>query len=89
MVPAGGPFIVLAGVLDRVALVIHFVAAVLAAIHLVVAVMAVVLTFAPLFFVLGVSGLLVGCGSALRNGGRGDNERKSAKNRSHFKSPNV
>jgi hypothetical protein len=39
--------------------------------------------------VLGVSGMLVGCGSALRNGGRGDNERKSAKNRSHFKSPNV
>jgi hypothetical protein len=89
MVPAGRPFFVLAGALHPVALLLHLVAAVLAAIHLVIAVMAVVLAFAPLSFVLGVSGMLVGCGSALRNGGRGDNERKSAKNRSHFKSPNV
>jgi hypothetical protein len=89
MVPAGRPFFVLAGVLHRVAVLLHFVATVLAANHLVIAVMAILLAFAPLFFVLGVSGLLVGCGSALRNGGRGDNERKSAKNRSHFKSPNV
>jgi hypothetical protein len=89
MVPAGRPFFVLAGVLHRVTLLLHLVAAVLAAIHLVIAVMAIVLAFALLSVVLGVSGMLVGCGSALRNGGRGDSERKSAKNRSHFKSPNV
>jgi 4-hydroxybenzoate polyprenyltransferase len=89
MVLPGSAFIVRAGVFHRVALVLHLVAAVLAAIHLVTAVMATVLVFAPLSFVLGVPGVLVGCGSALRNGRRGDNERKSAKKLFHFNSPNV
>ena len=88
MVFPGSVFTVRAGVLHRVALVLHLVAAFLAAIHLVIALMAIVLAFAALSL-LGVSGVLVGCGSTLRHGGRGDNERKSAKNRSPFKSPNV
>ena len=89
MAAAGRPFFVLTGVLHRLAVLLHLVAAVLAAIHLVITVMAILMAFATLSFVLGVSGMLVGCGSALRNSGRGDNERKSAKNRSHLKSPNV
>lgn len=83
----GSAFTLRAGLPVRAVVVLHLVAAVFAAIHLVIA-MSLGLPFL-LLIVLSVPGVLIGCGSSLRNSRRGDNERKCAKKRLHFDSPNV
>jgi len=83
LVAAGHPF----------ALLLGFVAAVLAAIHYTVAVTGVtllLLLFAPLLDMLRMFGVRVGGGAGLCNGRRGDDERQGAENDfQHFISPDV
>jgi ABC-type transport system involved in cytochrome bd biosynthesis fused ATPase/permease subunit len=83
----GSAFTLRAGLPVRAAVVLHLVAAVLAAIHLVIA-MSLGLPLL-LLIVLSVPGMRVRYWSSLRNSRRGDNERKCAKKRLHFDSPNV